>query len=149
MARFETLLVPHDFSDDAEAALDAAVELARRLGARLHLLHVYQQPVDVLSPYGIAIPPNVGPELRAAAQTRLEKLAERIPDLQVQVHVAEGPPALAIAETAEALAVDLVVMGTHGRTGLRHLLLGSVAERTMRTAPCPVLTVKAPEAGAR
>ena len=148
MVRFETFLVPHDFSDDAEAALEAAVELARRLGARLHLLHVYQQPVDVLSPYGVAIQPNVGPELRAAAQGRLQQLAARISGVRVELHVAEGPPALAIAEQAQSLGADLVVMGTHGRTGLRHLLLGSVAERTMRTAPCPVLTVKAAGAAA-
>jgi len=148
VVRFQTLLVPHDFSDDAAAALEAAVELARRLGAQLHLLHVYQQPVDVLSPYGVAVPPNVGPELRAAAQSRLQKIAARISDLRVELHVAEGPPALVIAEQAQTLGVDLVVMGTHGRTGLRHLLLGSVAERTMRSAPCPVLTVKAPEPSA-
>ena len=148
MTRFQTFLVPHDFSDDAEAALEAAVELARRLDAQLHLLHVYQQPVDVLSPYGVAIPPNVGPELRAAAQSRLQKIAARISGVRIEVHVAEGPPALVITEQAQALAADLVVMGTHGRTGLRHLLLGSVAERTMRTAPCPVLTVKTPEPAA-
>ena len=148
MARFETLLVPHDFSGDADAALDAAVELAMRLGASLHLLHVYQQPVDVLSPYGVAVPPNVGPELRSAALRRLEQLAARISGLQVESHVAEGPPALAIAEQARELGADLVVMGTHGRTGLRHLLLGSVAERTMRAAHCPVLTVKKSELSA-
>lgn len=145
MASFQTFLVPHDFSDDAEAALGTAVELARRLGARLHLLHVYQQPVDVLSPYGVAIPPNVGPELRAAAERRLQKIAARISGVPTEVHVAEGPPAPVIAEQARLLAADLLVMGTHGRTGLRHLLLGSVAERTMRTARCPVLTVKTPE----
>jgi nucleotide-binding universal stress UspA family protein len=145
VVRFQTLLVPHDFSDDAEAALETAVELARRLGSALHLLHVFQQPVDVLSPYGVAIPANVGPELRAAAQGRLEKIAARISGVRTEVHVAEGPPAQVIAEQARSLAADLVVMGTHGRTGLRHLLLGSVAERTMRTAPCPVLTVKRPE----
>lgn len=145
MARFETFLVPHDFSADADAALETAVELARRLGAELHLLHAYQQPLDVLSPYGVAIPPNVGPELRAAAQRRLDEIAKEISGLRIHVHAVEGPPALVIPEQAREIGADLVVMGTHGRSGLRHLLLGSVAERTVRSAPCPVLTVKAPE----
>jgi universal stress protein A len=148
LARFQTFLVPHDFSDDAEAALDAAVELARRLGAELHLLHAYQQPVDVLSPYGVAVPANIGPELRAAALARLREIAEPISGLKCQAHAVEGPAASVIAEQAQALGADLVVMGTHGRTGLRHLLLGSVAERTLRAAHCPVLTVKAPVAPA-
>jgi universal stress protein A len=144
LARFQTFLVPHDFSEDAEAALDAAIELARRLGAELHLLHAYQQPVDVLSPYGVAVPANIGPELRAAALARLRKIAEPISGLRCEAHAVEGPAAIVIAEQAQALGADLVVMGTHGRTGLRHLLLGSVAERTVRAAHCPVLTVKAP-----
>jgi len=148
LARFQTFLVPHDFSEDADAALDLAVELARRFGSRLHLLHAYQQPVDVLSPYGAAVPGNIGPELRAAALARLRKLAVSIEGLQTEVHAVEGPPAVVIAEQAEAIGADLVVMGTHGRTGLRHLLLGSVAERTLRSAPCPVLTVKKPEPAA-
>jgi nucleotide-binding universal stress UspA family protein len=148
LARFETFLVPHDFSDDAQAALDTAVELARRLGAQLHLLHAYQQPVDVLSPYGVSVPANLGPELRAAALARLRQIAEPFAELRTEVLAVEGPPASVIAEQAEALGADLVVMGTHGRTGLRHLLLGSVAERTVRSAPCPVLTVKSREPAA-
>jgi nucleotide-binding universal stress UspA family protein len=148
LARFQTFLVPHDFSEDADAALEAALELARRLGAEIHLLHAYQQPIDVLSPYGVAIPPNIGPELRAAGLARLQQIAARASGVRIEAHVVEGPPAVVIAEQARAIGADLVVMGTRGRTGLRHLLLGSVAERTVRTAPCPVLTVKAPEPAA-
>jgi universal stress protein A len=146
LARFRTFLVPHDFSEDADAALETAVELAGRLGAEIHLLHAYQQPIDVLSPYGVSIPANVGPELRAASLARLQQIAARATGARIQTHVVEGPPAIVIAEQARAIGADLVVMGTRGRTGLRHLLLGSVAERTVRTAPCAVLTVKAPEA---
>jgi len=145
VAAFKTILVPHDFSDDANAALETALDLARRLGAEIHLLHSYQQPIDVLSPYGVAIPPSVIPEIREAALARLRKLAEQHAGAGVKLHVrvAEGAPSVAIVDAAEQLGADLVVMGTRGLSGLRHLLLGSVAERTLRTAPCPVLTVKA------
>ena len=144
MPEYRTILVPHDFSEDADAALDTAVDLARRLHAELHLLHSYQQPLDVLSPYGVAMPPNLIPEIRDAALARLRRIAERHAGsgVRIGVRVVEGPPALAIEEAIGELGADLVVMGTRGLTGLRHLLLGSVAERTVRTAPCPVLTVK-------
>ena len=150
MVRFETFLVPHDFSDDAEAALETALELARRLRAEVHLLHSYQQPIDVLTPYGVAIPAGVIPEIRDAALARLRAIAERHAGSGVKLHVrvVEGTPSLAITDAAEQLDAKLIVMGTRGLTGLRHLLLGSVAERTMRTAPCPVLTVKAAGAAA-
>jgi nucleotide-binding universal stress UspA family protein len=147
VAEFRTILVPHDFSPDANAALEAALDLARRLGAEVHLVHSYQQPIDVLSPYGVAIPAGVIPEIRDAALARLRAIAERHAGSGVALHVrvVEGTPSLAITDAAEQLRADLIVMGTRGLTGLRHLLLGSVAERTVRTARCPVLTVKAPE----
>ena len=147
MAEFKTILVPHDFSDDANAALETALDLARRLGAEIHLLHSYQQPIDALSPYGVAIPAGMIPEIRDAALARLRAIAERHAGSGVRLHVrvVEGTPSLAITDATESLHADLVVMGTRGLTGLRHLLLGSVAERTVRTARCPVLTVKAAE----
>jgi len=145
VAEFKTILVPHDFSDDANAALETALDLARRLGAEVHLLHSYQQPIDVITPYGVAIPAGLLPEIRAAALARLRQIAERHAGsgVPLQVRVVEGSPSVAITDAAEQLRADLVVMGTRGLTGLRHLLLGSVAERTLRTARCPVLTVKA------
>jgi nucleotide-binding universal stress UspA family protein len=145
VAPYQNLVVPHDFSDDAEAALDAAIALARQLGSELHLVHAYQQPADVLSPYGVAIPASVAPEIRESAERRLREVAARHEGAAVKIHlhVAEGVPWVVIDEAAREVGADLIVMGTRGLTGLRHLLLGSVAERTLRSASCPVLTVKA------
>ena len=147
MTTFKRILVPHDFSDDAAAALDFAVELAKQLGGELHLLHAYRMPLEIFSPYGVAIPDSVMPEIREAASRRLKELSAQVKDagLQVQLHLREGPPADSIAEAARELGADLIVMGTRGRTGLAHVVLGSVAERTVRSAPCPVLTLKTPE----
>lgn len=146
-ARYARIVVPHDFSPAADAALEAAIGLAKALGSELHLLHVYHRPVEILSPYEVPLPQSVVEEIRSAAKTRLERALEpvRAAGLEATPHVVEGVPAEAIAETARSLPADLVVMGTRGLSGLKHVLLGSVAERTLRSAPCPVLTVKAPE----
>lgn len=144
MTAFKRILVPQDFSDDASAALDFAIELAKQLGGELHLLHAYRPPIEVFSPYGVAIPDAVMPELRQAAERQLKELAARVEaaGLTAQVHLREGAAAEVIAESARELGVDLIVMGTRGRTGLAHVVLGSVAERTVRSAPCPVLTLR-------
>lgn len=145
MTAFKRILVPHDFSDDAAAALDWAIELAAQLGAELHLLHAYRLPLEMFSPYGVPIPDSVMPEIREAARRRLNELKGRVEaaGLKGQVQLREGPPAGAIVEAARELSADLIVMGTRGRTGLAHVVLGSVAQRTVRLAPCPVLTLKA------
>lgn len=147
MTAFKRILVPHDFSDDAAAALDFAVELAKQLGGELHLVHAYRMPLEMFSPYGVAVPDSVMPEIREAAARHLKELAAKVKaeGLAVHVHLQEGPPADSIAEAAGELGADLIVMGTRGRTGLAHVVLGSVAERTVRSAPCPVLTLKAPQ----
>lgn len=145
--RYERILVPHDFSPAADAALEAAIGLAKSLGSELHLLHVYHRPVEILSPYEVPLPQSVVDEIRTAAKSRLERALEPVREagLTGTPHVVEGIPAEAISETARTLPAQLVVMGTRGLSGLKHVLLGSVAERTLRGAPCPVLTVKAPE----
>ena len=145
MTAFKRILVPHDFSDDAAAALDWAIELAGQLGAELHLLHAYRLPLEMFSPYGVPMPASVMPEIREAARRSLEELKARVEaaGLTGQIHLREGPPADAIVEAARELSADLIVMGTRGRTGLAHVVLGSVAQRTVRSAPCPVLTLKA------
>lgn len=145
--RYDRILVPHDFSASARTALEAAIGLAKALGSELHVLHVYHRPVEILSPYEVPLPQSVVEEIRSAATRRLDQELEAVREagLSATPHVVEGVPAEAIAETARSLQADLVVMGTRGLSGLKHVLLGSVAERTLRTAPCPVLTVKAPE----
>lgn len=142
---FQNLLVPHDFSPDSEAALSAAIDLAKGLDATLHLLHVCQRPIEVLSPYGVAVPAPMMDEIRAAAAQHMESVAARAREAGITVNslVREGAAAEQIALTAEEIGADLLVMGTRGRTGFHHVLLGSVTERTVRIAPCPVLTVKA------
>jgi nucleotide-binding universal stress UspA family protein len=139
-----TILVPTDFSEDAESALAQASDLAQRFGAKLCLLHVY-----TLTPYAVA-PWNGGfgaefvIEIRKGAEKAIEEVRQRAArgGLKVEALVEEGSASSAIVDVARRLPADLIVMGTRGRTGLAHVLLGSVAERTIRTAPCPVLTVK-------
>jgi len=137
---------PTDFSDYSKKAISDAFELARTFGATLSLLHVLEP-----SPYlGEFTLPTMGEELLGDLERQASAaLAQVLPEAQqakieVTRAVAIGSPAQKIVETAEAEHVDLIVMATHGRTGLSHLLIGSVAERVVRTAPCPVLTIRPP-----
>lgn len=142
------VLVPTDFSDDAQGAAHAARALvAGEQDARLTLLHAYHLPIEYTA-YG-TIPTSI-PFHADVAAVADEKLAEAAAALAGEAHTVdtlakEGYPPEVIADTARELAVDLIAMGTHGRTGLRHLLLGSNAERVIEHAPCPVLTVRQPE----
>lgn len=143
MTRFRTLLVPVDFSKHSEAALELAGGLAKTLGAKVHLVHAYELPVGVTAAYGVAIPEAVWTGMREAASTRLEKARQKleVAGVKSEAHVVASTPVEAITELARSLPADLIVMGTRGLTGLKHVLLGSVAERTLRHAHCPVLTV--------
>ena len=145
MGHFHKILVPLDFSKHADAALALAIELAKEHGAELHLLHAYELPTAVTMAYGIAIPQAVWEGVQEAAATRLAEALDRVEaaGLEGTSHIATAPAADAIASAAATHGIDLIVMGTRGLTGLKHVLLGSVAERTIRTAPCPVLTIKA------
>jgi universal stress protein A len=152
MADYRVVVVPYDFSEHAQAALREAVDLSRRLGADLHLVHVMQSPMYLYSfayagEAAAVLPPIDMTEIREDA---LKSLLEIISEIEfsgkIEAHVLEGANiADTVRATAESLEADLIVMGTHGRTGLAHVFLGSVAERTLRTAPCPVLTVQAPK----
>lgn len=150
MTRITRILVPTDFSTTADAALDYAYVLAKQFGASIELLHVLDDPFVA---DGMAAEAYISeaPVLRSAmlrdSQERLRHRAtthEGVPHIDTEVLFGHG--ARTIAEYATERGVDLIVMGTHGRTGFAHLLLGSVAERLVRTAPCPVLTVRHPEA---
>jgi nucleotide-binding universal stress UspA family protein len=144
MTRFRSVLVPTDFSDCSEAALRVALDLAAALGAKLRLLHVYPAPSLLFDPYGIQPAEPVLLEAPKAARERLEREIEAASARGVETdgEVREGAPAPQILEEAREWKPDLIVMGTHGHTGLEHVLLGSVAERIVRLAPCPVLTVR-------
>jgi nucleotide-binding universal stress UspA family protein len=144
--RTTNVLVPTDFSDTADSALVYATMLAARLGASLHLLHVFSDPY-MLPTYAPDVYSEVPAVLREEALQRVdEELGIRVATIVLSVPaskaVVTGPAAREIVRYAAAHGIDLIVMGTHGRRGVAHLLLGSVAEHVVRTAPCPVLTVR-------
>lgn len=145
MDRLEKIVVALDFSAASGSALEAALFLARPFGAELHLVHAFEVPIPFVGPSEVAVPQPYLDELRDAAARKLEKAREKATaaGARATTHLREVPAAPAIARVAEEVDAQLVVMGTRGLTGLRHVLLGSVAERTLRLAPCPVLTVKA------
>jgi len=149
MRAYAAMLVPTDFSECAELALEEAIALARRLGARMLLLHAYELPALLPGAEGSIALGELDRSIRESARAALQERAERVRSagLEVEVRVEAGSPVELIARTAEENRIDLVVIGTHGRTGLAHVLLGSVAERTVRTAPCPVLTVRPLKSG--
>ena len=142
------ILVPTDFSPAGRPAIEAACSFARRFGAMIDLLHVWELPVAI-APAMLLTPP-VGPPLAAAefirghAGQEMERLVGqlRAPGLEVRGRLESGHPAETILRIAESDGADLIVMGTHGRTGISHLLMGSVAERVVRRATCAVLTVR-------
>jgi nucleotide-binding universal stress UspA family protein len=144
MPEIRRMLCPVDFSEASENALDFAVDLASKFGAEIHLVHVYQLPVYAL-PDGAVM---AGPEFTTRVTTELEKglsaLARRREGAKMATHLVEGIPYREVVRMADEIGADMIVMGTHGRTGIRHLLLGSVAERVVRSAKIPVITVPTP-----
>ena len=145
MSGFRKILVPIDFSSHSSQALDTALELAKSFGSKLHLLHCYPINVGAISPYGLVIPESFDRDIREAASRQLEQWRQKVSAQKIEVETEVTPltPSEAIASSAERIGADLIVMGPRGLSGLKHVLLGSVAERTVRTAPCPVLTLKA------
>ena len=147
MTPVRVILVGMDFSPHSEAALDRAVDFARAFGARIHLLHSYAVPVRGVMPYDFTVPDGVWDGIRKAAETKLEEYRQEVVSAGVEAssEVSTELPSEAILAAADEIDADLIVMGTRGHTGLKHVLLGSVAERTIRLAPCSVLTVKEEE----
>ncbi len=148
MTRFETILVPVDFSDHSKEALDTAIQLAELFGSTIHLLHGYHVQTAGISPYGIVLPSGYYGDIRDAAEKRLNDWHEMVfgEGIKVESTLSADSPSLATNLAAKEIEADLVVMGTRGLSGLKRAMLGSVAERVVRLAPCPVLTVKDPEA---
>jgi nucleotide-binding universal stress UspA family protein len=141
-----SILVPTDFSEDAERAIHTAQKLlAPSLEARLTLLHVFNLPIEYTAYGPIPTSVNYLKDTGVEAERRLQELAERLTaeGLQVDWAAREGDPSVVIVEEAQQRGVDLIAMGSHGRSGLRHLLLGSTAERVVQHASCPVMTVRA------
>jgi nucleotide-binding universal stress UspA family protein len=141
------ILVPIDFSAHSEFALRYAAALASRVGASVELLHVVEDPIATNVWGSETVLPDlteVRAELVADAERRLLEFQDKAERQGVAVltTVRMGPTAHTILEHAREAHVDLIVMGTHGRTGVAHLFMGSVAERVLRHAHCPVLTVR-------
>jgi nucleotide-binding universal stress UspA family protein len=145
------ILVPVDFSPHAEHAFTYATTLAERFGAKLALLYVVDDSFVTggwSSEIYVSNVPELMENLIADADRRLAtlKASAAALGLTAETAVIRGRPAPAIVEHAKNGGFDLIVMGTHGRTGVSHVVMGSVAERVLRKAPCPVLTVRGTEA---
>ena len=139
------ILAPTDFSEFSKQAIESAFALAQTFGAKLLLLHVVELPAYPVEGF---VPSTMGTtlidDLQRQASLDLAQVLREPPNATVEVsrQVDVGIPYRTIVEVAEAVKADLIVMATHGRTGLSHLVMGSVAERVVRTAPCPVLTIR-------
>ena len=144
--RLKNILVPIDFSDCAKKALEYAIPFAREHDATVTAIYVVP-PVYGVGEYGGMDFTGLEAESRAEAEARLNRLVDEDLDGKVSVEtiVRNGPAASEIIEAARDLPADLIIISTHGRTGLKHALLGSVAEHVVRAAPCPVLVVREKE----
>jgi universal stress protein A len=143
MPAIHRIVCPVDFSESSERAAHYAAALARQLGAGLHFVHAWQMPVYAFPDGAVILGPDVVTQITGELQKSLDALAERHaqPDLAIQSHLVQGLADREVVRVAKELGAELIVMGTHGRTGLPHLFLGSVAERVVRTSSVPVLTV--------
>ena len=144
---FNRILVPTDFSPPSDAALEYARMLAAKFGSTLRILHVVDDPSSSSDFVADGFSPSteeIQEALTRHARKRLEHVMTSGDRLRFHTYVDAviGTPAEAIIDYAGATGTSLIVMGTHGRTGMAHLLMGSVAEQVVRTAPCPVLTVR-------
>lgn len=138
------ILLPTDFSTHSERALSLACTLAKRYGAHLDVLHVLDRSPDYLK-YGSVAAAEFDDQGRAMAVEYLKDIGKKLEEdnFSVRTHLVEGVAADLIADDADRLGSEMIVMGTHGFTGISHALIGSVTERTLRLAPCSVLTTRA------
>ncbi|HTN52870.1 MAG TPA: universal stress protein [Anaeromyxobacter sp.] len=142
-AEWKKICCPIDFSDASRAAMEIAADVARRNDGELTLLHAYPIPGYTFPDGSVVASPSMLQELADQAQRHLDEWAAEAARLGARVVTAKavGEPAHEILAFAQAQGTQLVVLGTHGRTGLEHALMGSIAERVVRRARCPVLTV--------
>ncbi len=145
--KVERILVPIDFSPHAESVVEWAAHLAEEHESHIILLHAYHLPVEFQQLEGAYLPPDFWSNVKAEAEQSLGRFADQLREagIEVEAAVREGYPATVIEEEAERQQADLIVIGTRGLTGLKHLLLGSIAERVVQKSRCPVLTVKIPD----
>jgi nucleotide-binding universal stress UspA family protein len=149
MIKISNVLVATDFGPASDSALTYAREFARTFGARLHVLHVLENPMMYAGPDAVGIDfAGIQASLEAAAQRSFDNLVTAEDREQLKAVTAirtGGTPAFEIVGYAKSTGIDIIIMGTHGRGLMSHVLMGSVAEKVVRIAPCPVLTVRHPE----
>ena len=140
--RLRNILVPIDFSENARQALEYAIPLANQSGARITLLHVYRTVVYPAE-MGIVVPDGES-QTSAKARKHLIQFGQKmLPEaMRGKMLVRNGEPFDEISRVARRAKIDLIICTTHGYTGLKHVVLGSTAERVVRYAPCPVLTIR-------
>lgn len=145
-----SILVPVDFSASSKLALEYALELARALGGAIHVIHAWEVPAYLrpdLTVWAGEVSATLADQVRLGAEAAMREFSKDNAldgNETVTCELLPGAPYQTILTVAEDGEFDLIVMGTHGRTGLSHALLGSVAEKVVRHASCPVLTVRAP-----
>ncbi|MCP4782819.1 MAG: universal stress protein [Fuerstiella sp.] len=146
MINIKRILVPTDFSEPGKTALTYAVAFADQFGAAVNLMHVIE-PIPPSALLSHLPKEEFERNMRDAAETQMEELHAEWEDYAFPVNriIVEGHPFVEIIRNAKESNADLIVMGTHGRGAIAHILLGSVAEKVVRKAPCPVLTVRHPE----
>ncbi len=146
MIRLKRILVPTDFSDHSEVAVRYGCELAAKFGAELHLLHIVEL-TPLMYGEGAFYTQETAEQMTQDSNQRLEKLPEGSfrESLDITRITRDGHPLPEICGYARENDIDLIVLGTHGRGAIAHMLLGSVAEKVVRKAPCPVMTVHNPE----
>jgi nucleotide-binding universal stress UspA family protein len=141
----KTIVVPTDFSSNAEAAFELAGEFAEKFDAKIVLVHVRQEPLipaATMHP-DLQLPASLHADIKAAADKALESTKNKFDTERVaEIRAVDGRAHHGICDAARELNADLIVMATHGHSGIAHLLLGSTAERVLRGAPCPVVTVR-------
>ena len=142
--RIKKILVPIDFSECGRKALQYALPFAKQHGAAITLVYVVPPPSYAVGEYGGVDYMGLVPDLKSNAEKELSSLAanELRGEIQVETIVCDGSPAAEIVEAAKRVEADVIIISTHGRTGFKHVLLGSVAEHVVRSAPCPVLVVR-------
>ena len=140
------IVVPVDFSPTSDRALDYAVDFAKKVGARLTLVHAYELPVYGFPDGALVASAEVAGRILSSAQAGLLAAIEKRKDSGVEMRsiLRDGPPAEEVAAVAKQVHADMVILGTHGRTGLRRAIMGSVAEEVIRACECPVLAIHDP-----
>lgn len=150
MYQIKKILIPIDFSDYSKSALKFAIDFAKNFNAKLYLVYVIEPmiyPTD-FSIGQVAIP-AVESDITTRAEEELKELVKQEvpPEMESEVIIKSGKPFLEIIETATEIDCDLIIIATHGHTGVEHLLFGSTAEKVVRKAPCPVLSLREPLKG--